>query len=208
MAITSYATLQASIGDWLNRSDLSGVIPDFIALAEAQFNRNIRHRKMVARATAPLVFEYNAVPSDWLETIRYQVNSNPVSVMEFVAPEQASLLRVKYSAPGRPLFYTQIGQQFQVIPAPDSNSTYVGELTYYGKIPALSNLNTSNWLLVEAPDLYLYASLLQSAPYLKDDDRIATWAGLYERLLNDLSISDERSRMATSSLRMRSKSFG
>ncbi len=47
MAITSYSTLQTSIGDWLNRADLTAVIPDFITLAEAQFNRNIRHRKMV-----------------------------------------------------------------------------------------------------------------------------------------------------------------
>ena len=208
MAITSYSTLQTTVGDWLNRSDLTTVIPDFITLAEAQFNRTLRHRKMVERATATLDTEYSAMPADWLESIRYQINTNPITVMEFVSPDQAALLKGAYSTSGKPIFYSQIGQQFQVIPAPDSGSAYTGELTYYAKIPALSAGNTSNWLLVDSPDIYLYGALLQSAPYLQDDQRLSTWAAIYQRLIEDLKVSDERSRMATSSLRMRARSLG
>ena len=208
MAVNSYSALQASIADFLNRSDLTSVIPDFITLAEAQFNRNIRHRKMVERATATLDSEYSAVPGDWLESIRFQINTNPITVMEFVSPDQAAMLKGANSASGKPIYYTQIGQQFQVIPAPDSGSAYTGELTYYAKIPALTVSNTSNWLLVEAPDLYLYGSLLQAAPYLQDDQRITVWGALYDRAVSDLKVSDERSRMATSALRMRARSFG
>jgi len=208
MPISNYSTLQASIGDWLNRSDLTTVIPDFITLAEAQFNRNIRHRRMVERATATLDSEYNAMPADWLESVRYQINTNPITVMEFVSPDQAAMLKGAYSTSGTPLFYTQSGQQFQVIPGPDSGSAYTGELTYYAMIAALSAANTTNWLLTDSPDLYLYGALLQAAPYLQDDQRIQTWGTLYERCLNDLKVSDERSRMATSALRMRARSFG
>ena len=208
MAITSYSTLQTSIGDWLNRSDLTSVIPDFITMAEAQFNRVLRHRKMVERATATLDSEYSAMPADWLESIRYQLNTNPITVMEFVSPDQAAVLKGAYSTSGKPIFYSQIGQQFQVIPAPDSGSAYTGELAYYAKIPALSSGNTSNWLLVDSPDIYLYGSLLQSAPYLQDDQRLGVWSAIYQRLLEDLKVSDERSRMATSSLRMRARSLG
>lgn len=208
MAITSYSTLQTTVGDWLNRSDLTTVIPDFITLAEAQFNRTLRHRKMVERATATLDTEYSAMPADWLESIRYQLNTNPITVMEFVSPDQAAMLKGAYSTSGKPIFYSQIGQQFQVIPAPDSGSAYTGELTYYAKIPALSAGNTSNWLLVDSPDIYLYGALLQSAPYLQDDQRLNTWAAIYQRLIEDLKVSDERSRMATSSLRMRARSLG
>ena len=208
MAVNSYSALQASIADFLNRSDLTAVIPDFITLAEAQFNRNIRHRKMVERATATLDSEYSAVPGDWLESIRFQINTNPITVMEFVSPDQAAMLKGANSASGKPIYDTQIGQQFQVIPAPDSGSAYTGELTYYAKIPALTVSNTSNWLLVEAPDLYLYGSLLQAAPYLQDDQRITVWGALYDRAMSDLKVSDERSRMATSALRMRARSFG
>lgn len=208
MAITTYSTLQTAVGDWLNRSDLTTVIPDFIALAEAQFNRTLRHRRMVERATATLDSEYSAMPADWLESIRYQINTNPITVMEFVSPDQAAMLKGAYSTSGKPIFYTQIGQQFQVIPAPDSGSAYTGELTYYATIPVLSAGNTSNWLLVDSPDIYLYGALLQSAPYLQDDQRLGVWAAIYQRLIDDLKVSDERSRMATSSLRMRARSFG
>lgn len=208
MAITSYSTLQTTVGDWLNRSDLTTVIPDFITLAEAQFNRTLRHRKMVERATATLDTEYSAMPADWLESIRYQINTNPITVMEFVSPDQAAMLKGAYSTSGKPIFYSQIGQQFQVIPAPDSGSAYTGELTYYASIPALSAGNTSNWLLVDSPDIYLYGALLQSAPYLQDDQRLNIWAAIYQRLIEDLKVSDERSRMATSSLRMRARSLG
>ena len=208
MAITSYSTLQTTVGDWLNRSDLTTVIPDFITLAEAQFNRTLRHRKMVERATATLDTEYSAMPADWLESIRYQLNTNPITVMEFVSPDQAAMLKGAYSTSGKPIFYSQIGQQFQVIPAPDSGSAYTGELTYYASIPALSAGNTSNWLLVDSPDIYLYGALLQSAPYLQDDQRLNIWAAIYQRLIDDLKVSDERSRMATSSLRMRARSLG
>jgi hypothetical protein len=208
MAITSYSTLQTTVGDWLNRSDLTTVIPDFITLAEAQFNRTLRHRKMVERATATLDTEYSAMPADWLESIRYQINTNPITVMEFVSPDQAAMLKGAYSTSGKPIFYSQIGQQFQVIPAPDSGSAYTGELTYYASIPALSAGNTSNWLLVDSPDIYLYGALLQSAPYLQDDQRLNIWAAIYQRLIDDLKVSDERSRMATSSLRMRARSLG
>ena len=208
MAITSYSTLQTTVGDWLNRSDLTTVIPDFITLAEAQFNRTLRHRKMVERATATLDTEYSAMPADWLESIRYQINTNPITVMEFVSPDQAAMLKGAYSTSGKPIFYSQIGQQFQVIPAPDSGSAYTGELTYYASIPALSAGNTSNWLLADSPDIYLYGALLQSAPYLQDDQRLNIWAAIYQRLIDDLKVSDERSRMATSSLRMRARSLG
>jgi hypothetical protein len=187
---------------------LTAVIPDFITLAEAQFNRNIRHRRMVERATATLDSEYSAVPADWLESIRYQINTNPITTMEFVSPDQAAMLKGANGTTGKPIYYTQIGQQFQVVPAPDSGSAYTGELTYYATIPALSVSNTTNWLLTDSPDLYLYGALLQAAPYLQDDQRLSTWGTLYERCLNDLKVSDERSRMATSALRMRARSFG
>jgi len=208
MAFNNYSSLQASIADFLNRNDLTAVIPDFITLAEAQFNRNIRHRRMVERATATLDSEYSAVPADWLESIRYQINTNPITVMEFVSPDQAAMLKGANGTAGKPIYYTQIGQQFQVVPAPDSGSAYTGELTYYATIPALSVSNTTNWLLTDSPDLYLYGALLQAAPYLQDDQRLSTWGTLYERCLNDLKVSDERSRMATSALRMRARSFG
>ena len=39
MTITTYATLKTAIADFLNRDDLTSVIPTFIALAEADMQR-------------------------------------------------------------------------------------------------------------------------------------------------------------------------
>lgn len=206
MAITTYAELKTAIGDWLNRDDLDSVIPNFISLAEAQFNRSIRHRKMVTRSDATLDTPYFAVPSDWLQTIRFQLNTNPVTPLLFVTPEQALEESMVYSAGRQPLFYTTIGQQFQVVPTPDTS--YGAELLYYAKIPALSDSATTNWLLTESPDLYLYGALIQSAPYLKEDERINVWAGLYQRLFDDMMLADERARIGSSKLKTRIRTFG
>jgi hypothetical protein len=206
MAITTYSELKTAVADWLNRSDLTSAIPNFIAMAEAQMNRQVRHRKMVTRATATLDTPYFAVPSDWKETIRFQLNTNPVTPLVFVTPEQLLEDSQKYSAGNQPLFYTTIGQQFEVLPQPDGS--YEAELLYYAKIPSLSDGAPTNWLLTESPDIYLYATLIQSAPYLKEDERTAIWTSLYEKLVEDMRVADERARIGSSKLKARIRTFG
>ena len=88
MAITNYTQLQSSIASWLLRDDLTAVIPDFITLAEAQFNREIRNRKMIKRATATIDSQYSAVPSDWLQNVDLVMETNPVTTLQFVTSEQ------------------------------------------------------------------------------------------------------------------------
>jgi hypothetical protein len=206
MAITTYSELKTAVGDWLNRSDLTSAIPNFIALAEAQMNRQIRHRKMVTRSDATLDTSYFAVPSDWQENIRFQLNTNPITPLVYVTPEQITEDSQVYITSGQPMFFTMVGQQFQVLPVPDGE--YDAELLYYAKIPSLSDAAPTNWLLTESPDIYLYAALVQSAPYLKEDERTGVWAGLYQTLVNDMKIADERARIGNSKLVPRIRSFG
>jgi hypothetical protein len=206
MAITTYSELKTAVADWLNRSDLTSAIPNFIALAEAEMNRQIRHRKMVTRATATLDTPYFAVPSDWKETIRFQLNTNPITPLVFVTPEQLLEDSQKYSAANQPMFYTSIGQQFEVLPQPDGS--YEAELLYYAKLPSLSDAAPTNWLLTESPDIYLYATLIQSAPYLKEDERTPVWTAMYDRLVSDMLLADERARIGSSKLKARIRTFG
>ena len=206
MAITTYSELKTAVADWLNRSDLTSAIPNFIMMAEAQMNRQVRHRKMVTWATATLDTSYFAVPSDWKETIRFQLNTNPVTPLVFVTPEQLLEDSQRFSAANQPMFYTTIGQQFEVLPQPDGS--YEAELLYYAKIPSLSDAAPTNWLLTESPDIYLYATLIQSAPYLKEDERTAIWTSLYEKLVEDMRVADERARIGSSKLKARIRTFG
>ena len=170
MAFATYADLQASIASWLNKEDLTNVIPDFIKLAEARFNRELRTLQMVKRATANTEDEFVAVPADWLEAKDLSIADLPLA---YITPEK--LGEWKYvNVTGKTRYYTIVGGSFELFPAPTDDVTV--EMAYYAKIPALTVSNTSNWLLAKAPDLYLYASLQQAAPYIMDDERLPLWA--------------------------------
>jgi hypothetical protein len=207
MALSTYAELRTSIGDWLNRSDLAATIPDFISLAEAQIERTLRTRQMIVRANASFDTEYGAVPSDFLEVKSLKLTStNPIKPLEFLSIGDMDETRSQYTASGKPRFFTVVGNQLRIAPTPDG--TYTAELIYFAKLTKLSNSVTSNWLLASSPDIYLYGSLLQAAPYLQDDARIQTWATLYERALNDLRTADARASTSGGSLLTRAKTFG
>jgi hypothetical protein len=206
MALDTFSGLKTTIADYLNRDDLTSIIPSFITLAEAKFNRKLRVRQMVKRANATLDTQYFAFPSDFLQAKEFQLNTNPITYLQYVTQNQGDYAsQNNYIAVGRPQFYTIIGTQIEVIPTPDTS--YTGELTYYGKIPALSDSNTSNWLLAYAPDLYLYGALVEATPYLKDDERLATWSQLYTNSLGDIEIADQRASVASTPI-VRARSLG
>ena len=207
MALTTYTELKTSVGDWLNRSDLTTVIPDFISLAEAQIERTLRARQMIVRANASFDAQYGAVPADFLEAKSLKLTStNPQTPLSFLSIDALDAEMTKYTGSGKPKFFGIVGGQLRIVPTPDSN--YTTELTYYAKLSKLSNDNTTNWLLASSPDIYLYGALLQAAPYLQDDARIQTWATLYERALNDLQTADDRGASSGGALLTRAKTFG
>jgi len=205
MSITNYSELKSAIADWLLRDDLTSVIPTFISLAEAQFNREIRDYRMVKRSTAQVDTEYFVPPADWLENIRFQLNTTPATVLDFVSPDQMSEEEARRGSVGKPIYFTMIGSDFQIMPIPDT--AYDAELVYYSKIAALSDSNTTNWLLTNSPDIYLYGALMQAAPYLNDDQRIQVWGGLYRQGIEAMRIQSDRAKIGASSLRMKAKAM-
>ena len=206
MALDTFSGLKTTIADYLNRDDLTSIIPSFITLAEAKFNRKLRVRQMVKRATAAIDTQYFAFPSDFLQAKELQLNTNPITYLDYVTQNQGDYSSAnEYITVGKPVKYTIIGTQIQVIPTPDTS--YTGELTYYGKIPALSDSNTSNWLLAYAPDLYLYGALLEASPYLKDDERLAVWGNLYISSIGDIEIADQRASVGSTPI-VRARSLG
>lgn len=192
MALTTYAELQASIGDWLARSDLTSAIPDFITLFEAMANRDIRHRSMLTTATVSFTANdaTEALPTDFLEARSFSLSTSPRTVLEYVTPQAFDAADT--GAIGLPARFAIVGSNVKVAPTPDG--AYTGALLYYQKIPALTGSNASNWLLQAAPDMYLYGSLLQAAPYLKDDGRVTMWGSMYDRARQGLAAADERAQ--------------
>jgi len=203
MALTNYTGLKASLADFLNRDDLTSVIPDFVALAEAQINRDVRHWRMEARSSGQQdpADEYMQIPADWVETIRLHLTGTGTSVVNLVSRDaMADKRAAQENAAGTPRMYTHANGQFQLFPTPDATTNF--ELLYYQKIPSLIT-NTDNWLLLEAPDVYLYGALLHSAPYLAEDARLAVWAQLYSAAVQRLNQTSEDAMFSGSGLTLK-----
>lgn len=207
MAIATYSDLKSSIADFLNRDDLTAVIPTFIDLAEAQINRDIRHYEMEARATADVSGQYLDRPDDWLETIRVTLNTTGTRNLSLLS--KASMADKRQGAEntvGEPRFYAHAQNAFELFPTPDG--TYTVELLYYEKVAALSDSNTSNWLLSSHPDVYLYGALLHSAPYLADDARLNVWAQLYSVAIQRVNQSSDDAQWSGTGLQLKVRGLG
>ena len=203
MALNTYTALKASVADFLNRDDLTAVIPDFIALAEAQINRDIRHWKMEARSSGQQSSgdEYMQIPADWVETIRLHLTGTGTTVVNLVSRDSMADKRsAQEDTTGTPIMYTHADGQFQLYPTPSTDTDF--ELLYYQKVPSLSS-NSDNWLLLEAPDVYLYGALLHSAPYLAEDQRVAVWAQMYSASVQRLNEVSEDARFSGSGLKLK-----
>ena len=203
MALTNYTGLKASIADFLNRDDLTSVIPDFVALAEAQINRDVRHWRMEARSAGQQspADEYMQIPADWIETIRLHLTGSGTTVVNLVSRDAMADKRSATSdETGTPTSYTHANGQFQLFPTPSVTTNF--ELLYYQKIPSLIT-NTDNWLLLEAPDVYLYGALLHSAPYLAEDNRVAVWAQMYGAAIQRLNEVSDNARYSGSGLKLK-----
>ena len=205
MALDTFANLNTSIANYLNRDDLTSYIPDFISLAEARHGRDLRLRIMesVATATATSGTNYLALPTNFLEFRYVALNTTPKIVLRYMSPFE---LTRNYggTTSGEPVYMTLIGERLYFGPTPDSN--YSIEWAYYAKPTALSDSNTSNAILTNHPDLYLYASLLESAPFLMQDERLGTWAELYREAVKVANASDEVGRHSSGPLQMTAKS--
>lgn len=201
MAIGNYAQLQTAIGNWLARNDLAATIPDFIRLAESRINRRLRVAQMLTRATTQTVpgDSYILKPADFLEMRNIEVSGSPNMVLEYAAP---AVIDRKYRSDlvGRPSAYTILGQEVQLAPVPDAE--YVIEMAYYAKVPELEQSNT-NWLIQQAPDIYLYGALIEAKAFI-EDEKFQLWKAAFDEAINDLTRSDKRAKFSGSGLRQRS----
>jgi len=197
MAFTSYTTLKSTIADYLARSDLTTQITDFVRLAEERLRRELRIRPMLKVATANTTANDSTVslPSDFLAMKDLHIDGNPVKVLQF--QNTSNFFRNSRSSDkGVPTMYTLLGSEFQFAPYPDA--VYTLRMVYYHKPDFLSDSNASNLFLANCPDLLLYGALAEAEPYLMNDERIQTWASLYDRGLASLRASDDDSEYPSS----------
>ena len=191
-AFTSYANLKTNIADYLARQDLTDKIPMFISLAEKRLNRDLRLRQTLQQSTYSMDSGFTVpTPADFLEMQDLHLDANPIIPLTFQTVSQFYRRNGGSNVQGVPVNYTLVADNFVLAPQPTGATTV--NMTYY-KIPQpMSDTNPTNEYLDVCPDLVLYASLAESAPFLMDDPRLATWDGLYKTGLASITKSDEQS---------------
>ncbi len=160
MALETYSDLKTEIASYIARSDVtssSDVVDSFIDLAEAKLNKSLRVFEMLEDFSDSTVSgqDYLDLPSDFIKFYSVQYEGTPKELKYY--PRQSF---VKYNDAGKPKGFT-LGQstvkQMVFNKIPDNDYPVTG--VYYKKLTALSDSNTSNWLLDTYPELYLNASL-------------------------------------------------
>ena len=187
--ITNYATLQSAIADYLNRADLTAQIQTFIQFAEADLNTRLRSREMIVNATATSDGQFVALPPDWLEAINMMIVGGQ-SPLRYITPDEADTI-IKAQTYTSTRFYSMTTGVIELVPPAVDDITI--DMVYYGKIPALSDANTTNWLLTKAPDVYLYGALTHAAPFLMDDQRMAVFSQIYLARVQSLQDESQKS---------------
>lgn len=200
--ITNYSTLKSTIADYLNRADLTSQIETFIQFAEADMNSRLRCREQIIRARTTSDAEFVDLPSNWLEAINIHIVGGQ-QPLRYITLDEADIVN-KEQLFTSPHYYSMMNGAIEIIPKPADDIEI--EMIYYSKITALSDTNTTNWLLTKSPDVYLYGSLTHAAPFLMDDQRIPVFGQIYATRLQALQDESQKALYSGSPLIARTRS--
>lgn len=199
MSIASYAELKTAVSAWLHRgSSLDTVIPDFITFGEARIYRDLRIKAMETALSSTIASGVIAVPDGYIELKHAYINGAPV---QWLGRKDSEWIYANYptrSSGGTPKFIAREADSFIFGPYPDSGYTVNG--IYYKRLTALSTTNTTNWFTANAPDLLLFATLCEAAPYMVNDARIPLWEGKYETTMKRIQREDDQESFSGSTL--------
>lgn len=194
----THEEMKSNLAKWLMRDDLTDSIPLFISFAEAEINRRVRTRHMVARARVTATDRYLPLPNDWRKAWNIQRVEDDYP-LEYKAPAELDRIRYENSLSpekvrGGPIYYTLFGDDMEFFPSPTLDDPCYVEMIYYTMIPNLQGDADTNWLLNTHPDLYFYGALKHTSTFLMDDARLPVWEKLFETALASVNTEDDNSR--------------
>jgi hypothetical protein len=190
VAVTTYSELQTAAANWLIRSDLTARIPEFISLAEARLNRVLRMRRAEAEAslTATPASRSIALPSTFAEPLNLWIlRDGDREALDFREP---GLMEAE-SESGEPEYWGIDGTN--VVFERPCDQAYGFVLRYLAKF-ALSDASPTNALLTDAPDVYLFATLAEAGPFLRDPELAGSYETKLSRAIRELNAKEHRSK--------------
>lgn len=200
MAISTYAELLTAVANWAHRDDTTFTdrVPEFIKLAEARFNRSLRTTDMEETlASTALSSGAASLPTGFLafKELRFDGASDYT-----LQPKSLEWIRSQDDTDSRDARYFAVTKS-QVVCWPTTGPI---KGTYYKEISDLQT-NSTNWLLTSHPDLYLFATLVESALFTQDDSRIPLWAEKASALLDAVQRADDRNQFDGGILAVRAR---
>ena len=205
MALATYSDLKTSIANWLNRTDLTTEIAeDFIVLAEKDFNSKLRIGRMIeSNASFTIDSETETLPTGFLQVRDFYIlEGGTKNALEYITPAQMDQIRGS-STTGMPKTFTILGDNFRFAPIP--SSSYTAVINYYKEFTALSDSNTSNYILSNHPSIYLYGALYHAANFLGgiEPRQVQQWQQMYSTSLERLERNDREDQYGNAPLQQR-----
>lgn len=188
MALATYSDLTASVARWLRRSDLSDVIPDLIALAEATMNRELNTSLQLVKQPYTIAGELVAKPTGFRQMRALRLTTGVIGpVLEWTPEEMAAAKAVPAVLQSYPRRFSAVGSQFEFWPVPDAS--YGAVITYQAGFTPLSVGNPTNWILTDHPDAYLYGALSEGSAFAKNFDQAEAWKEEFMRVIGEIQQS-------------------
>ena len=185
MAIANYADLKTAIASWLNRSDLSAVpLGQFVLAVETDLRNEVETREYEQLATGTMVADGFTAPLDYIRTRTLVVADHVYSYL----PPETYAQKVDNDSTGR--WYTINGADFSVLGG--TGEDY--ELLYYAQLAPLTVDADSNWILENAPDVYLWGACKYGSVFLKDMDGMNSYGVMYEQAKAKLNRTETKAR--------------
>ena len=196
--IADYASLQTAIATTLHRNDLTALIPVFIADAEERIYNDIRIQAMEASYSQTIASGVVTIPAGFLEWKFLYVDGSSADKLTRKSAEWIYTNYPTRAAEGTPVFFAREGGSLIFGPYPTDGLTVKG--LYYKRLPALSDSNTTNWLIENAPDLLRYAALTEAAVHTRDADAHQLFDGKTVQLVKRVQRTDDREAFSGSVL--------
>lgn len=198
----TFDSLKTLVASYVERGSLTDeavydVLPTLINNAERniQVELNVTGVRQVATASMTTGSSVLVKPELWRRTTSINFGTGVgMTKRTALLPRSYEYCRTFWpdeSLTDQPLFYADYDDEhFLISPTPDAD--YPFELIYFAKPTLLDDTNQTNWLTENWPQLLLYATLREVAPFLKGDERIPVWEGMYVKLLSSISGDDTK----------------
>lgn len=186
-----YDWLKTSVANWLKRTDLGALIPDFVMLAEERINGDLRTRLQNAVATlgATQGAPFLMLPASVLAVKTLAIpGQGPV---DYLSPGQFNDRYARDAGSDTPRHYTQVGSAIYLGPTP--NDAYTLSAVVRGAVPALADSAGTNWLIDQHSALYLAATMTEALAYIGNTEKLSTWEAKYQIGLLGLNEDDSAS---------------